>query len=102
MSTEATVEQLYTDLKAVIRDAEALLKSSNEIGGEKIEAVRARAEETFKRARARLEAAEEETVRRTRELVQDTDQYVRAHPWQSIGIAVGLGLIIGLLLGRRS
>jgi ElaB/YqjD/DUF883 family membrane-anchored ribosome-binding protein len=30
-----------------------------------------------------------------------TDEYVHTHPWQSIGAAAGVGLVIGLLIGRR-
>ena len=30
-----------------------------------------------------------------------TDKVIRQHPYQSVGIAIGLGLVIGLLAGRR-
>ena len=30
-----------------------------------------------------------------------TDEFVQEHPWQSIGIAAGLGLVVGLLIARR-
>jgi len=30
-----------------------------------------------------------------------TDEYVHEHPWRSVGVAAGVGLIIGLLIGRR-
>jgi ElaB/YqjD/DUF883 family membrane-anchored ribosome-binding protein len=30
-----------------------------------------------------------------------TDEYVREHPWQSIGIAAALGLLAGLLLRKQ-
>jgi ElaB/YqjD/DUF883 family membrane-anchored ribosome-binding protein len=38
---------------------------------------------------------------RTRECVRTTDTYVRENPWQAVGLAAGIGLVIGLLIGRR-
>ena len=29
-----------------------------------------------------------------------TDNYVRAQPWQAVGISAGLGILIGFVLGR--
>ena len=29
-----------------------------------------------------------------------TDHYVRAQPWQAVGISAGLGLLVGFVLGR--
>lgn len=40
-------------------------------------------------------------TQRTRECVETTDTYVRENPWQAVGIAAGIGLVIGLLMGRR-
>lgn len=33
---------------------------------------------------------------------QHTDEAIRANPYQSMAIAVGVGLLIGVLIGRRS
>jgi ElaB/YqjD/DUF883 family membrane-anchored ribosome-binding protein len=30
-----------------------------------------------------------------------TDEFVHDNPWQSIGIAAGVGLVLGLLVSRR-
>ena len=38
---------------------------------------------------------------RTRECVRSTDLYVRDNPWQAVGIAAGVGVILGLLMARR-
>jgi ElaB/YqjD/DUF883 family membrane-anchored ribosome-binding protein len=29
------------------------------------------------------------------------DQVIRAHPYESVGFAFGLGLLLGVLIGRR-
>jgi ElaB/YqjD/DUF883 family membrane-anchored ribosome-binding protein len=35
------------------------------------------------------------------EAVKATETYVRENPWQAIGIAAGVGLVLGLLISRR-
>jgi ElaB/YqjD/DUF883 family membrane-anchored ribosome-binding protein len=98
---EVTTEQLVSDLKTVMEDAEALLKATSSLTGEKIQEVRARAEESLRQAKVRLTEVEEEAVRRAREVADAADEYVRENPWQAVGIAAGIGLVLGLLLARR-
>lgn len=98
---EVTTDQLLADLKTVMNDAEALLRATSAQTGEKIQEVRARAEESLRQAKARLSSIEDEALRRAREVADATDEYVRENPWQSVGIAAGVGLLLGLLLSRR-
>jgi ElaB/YqjD/DUF883 family membrane-anchored ribosome-binding protein len=98
---EVTADQLVADLKTVVEDAEALLKATSTLTGEKIQEVRARAEESLRQAKVRLSEVEEEAMRRAREIADAADEYVHENPWQSVGIAAGIGLVIGLLLARR-
>jgi ElaB/YqjD/DUF883 family membrane-anchored ribosome-binding protein len=101
MSSEVTTDRLVDDLKAVITDAEALLKATSAQTGEKIQEVRAQAEDSLRQAKARLSEVEEEALRRARELADATEEYVRDNPWQSVGIAAGVGLVLGILISRR-
>jgi ElaB/YqjD/DUF883 family membrane-anchored ribosome-binding protein len=98
---EVTTDQLLADLKTVMNDAEALLRATSTQTGEKIQEVRARAEESLRQAKQRLSSIEDEALRRAREVADATDEYVRENPWQSVGIAAGVGLLLGLLLSRR-
>ena len=98
---EVTTDQLVADLKTVMEDAEALLKATSTLTGEKIQEVRARAEESLRQAKVRLSEVEEEAMRRAREIADAADEYVHENPWQSVGIAAGIGLVIGMLLARR-
>ncbi len=98
---EITTDQLLADLKTVMNDAEALLRATSTQTGEKIQEVRARAEESLRQAKQRLSSIEDEALRRAREVADATDEYVRENPWQSVGIAAGVGLLLGLLLARR-
>jgi ElaB/YqjD/DUF883 family membrane-anchored ribosome-binding protein len=101
VNTEVTTDQLVADLKAVMHDAEALLRATSSQTGERIQEVRAKAEQSLQQARARLSELEREALRRAQEVADATEVYVRENPWQSLGIAAGVGLLVGLLLSRR-
>jgi len=101
MNTEVNSDKLIEDLKVVIRDAEALIKATSAQTGEKIQEVRAKAEESLRQAKVRLTAAEAEALKQVREVADATEEYVRENPWQSIGIAAGVGLLLGVLISRR-
>ncbi len=38
---------------------------------------------------------------RGRELAQSADVYVKDNPWRTIAAAAGVGLLLGVILGRR-
>ena len=94
-------EQLISDFKAVVADTEALLRATANQGGEKLDEVRAHARESLRVVRERLVVAEDLLLARTREAARATDTYVHEHPWQAMGVAGGLGMLVGLLLRRQ-
>lgn len=94
-------EQLIHDFKTVVADAEALLKATAGQGGEALASARAHAEESIAAARARMHEAEEAMVAKTKAAAKATDEYVHLHPWQAVGVAAGVGLLVGMLIGRR-
>jgi ElaB/YqjD/DUF883 family membrane-anchored ribosome-binding protein len=101
MSREVTTEKLMEDLRVVVQDAEALLKATAGQAGDRISEARARAEDSVRQARERLQGVEDDLTGQAKAAVRDADRYVRDNPWQAIGIAAGAGLLIGLLLGRK-
>jgi ElaB/YqjD/DUF883 family membrane-anchored ribosome-binding protein len=101
MAEPVSATQLIDDLTAVIRDAENLLRATAAQTGDRVEQIRARAEETVRNAKARLAGIEEEALERARVFAGDADEYVRGNPWQAVAIAAGAGLLIGLLMSRR-
>src|SRR5919112_5443401 len=97
-NAEVTTDQLLADLKTVMNDAEALLRATSTQTGEKIQEVRARAEESLRQAKQRVTTIEDEALRRAREVADATDEYVRDNAWQTVGIAAAVGLLVGLVL----
>ena len=88
------------DLKAVVADAEELVKVTASHTEERIAAARAKAEESLKAAKARLAEQEGAVMTKTRAAAKATEDYVRANPWKAVGIAVGAGFVLCLLATR--
>jgi ElaB/YqjD/DUF883 family membrane-anchored ribosome-binding protein len=98
---QVSTDKLVNDLRTVAADAEALLRATAGQAGEKMAEVRARAEESLRAARASLEHAGTEVAARARAGAHVADEYVHENPWASIGVAAGVGFLIGYLIGRR-
>jgi len=105
-ATEAEVAKgirgkLVEDLKAVVADAEELLKATANQTGERIAAARAKAEESQKAAKVRLAEEEVAVMVKTRAAAKATEDYVRANPWKAAGITAAFGFVLGILVTRR-
>jgi len=105
-ATEAEEERvtrgkLGEDLKAVVADAEELLKATANQTGERIAAARAKAEESLKAAKARLAEEKAALMAKTKAAAKAADDHVRANPWMAVGIAVAVGFVLGILAARR-
>ena len=87
---EAATDKLMSELRDVVAAAEELLKATAGEGGERVEEIRARTEESLRAARERLEG-----------VGSRLNDEVRAHPWAAVGIAAGVGIVLGILLGRK-
>jgi ElaB/YqjD/DUF883 family membrane-anchored ribosome-binding protein len=83
-------DNFMKDLRAVIADAEELLRATADQAGPRVDEVRARAEESLRIAREHLKGAGAEL-----------DSQVRANPWAAVGIAAAIGLVAGILLSRK-
>jgi ElaB/YqjD/DUF883 family membrane-anchored ribosome-binding protein len=94
---DVTVGKLIQDFKVVVGDAESLLKASAGELGEKAREARARLTASLESAKDSFHKLEEKAVAGARA----TDKIIREHPYQSIGIAFGVGLLIGVLVTRK-
>lgn len=101
---DVSKEKLIKDLQLVVSDAEELLRLTASQAGEKlnekVSVARERVQESLVSAKARLAVAEEAMIERTREAARATDEYVHENPWRAVGIAAGVGLVVGMLISR--
>jgi ElaB/YqjD/DUF883 family membrane-anchored ribosome-binding protein len=97
----ASTDKLVEDLKVVVQDADALLRATADHSGEKAADARRRIQASLDSARARLHSVQQSAVELGEDALHDTENYVRQNPWQAVGIAAGVGLILGVLISRR-
>ena len=94
-------EKLVQDLKIVIADAEDLLRATASTAGERVAAAREKVQGSLDRAKVKLAEVEDLIIDRSKQAAKATDEYVRDNPWRAVGIAAGIGVIIGMLISRR-
>ena len=93
--------EMESAVSKAISGAEDMLTQAANSTGEKAAELRGRALEQLKALRGRLQDAQAAAVRQSKAAARATDDYVHDHPWRSIGVAAGVGVLIGLLIGRR-
>lgn len=93
-----TPEQIVEHLRSLIAEAEKTLGSELAEGaGEKLHSLRERLAETKEKVEHGLAVAREKVV----EGAKQADTAIRAHPYESLAIALGVGVLLGALLRRN-
>jgi ElaB/YqjD/DUF883 family membrane-anchored ribosome-binding protein len=85
------------DMGTLAENARALMTATADVAGDKVGEAR-------NRLAAALESGKEIYGRvrdKTVDCTKATDEVVHAHPYQAMGIALGVGAIIGYLVVRR-
>ena len=91
-------DKLVNDLKNLVADAEELLKATASQAGEKITEARQKIEQSLVEGKKALADAEKTLLVKSKECAAIADDYVRENPWTAVGVAAGVGLVLGLLI----
>lgn len=94
-------DKLMSDLRVVIADAEELLRMTADQAGEGAASVRNRVQARMHQAMADLASLQHTVAVKAQAAGHAADEFVHGNPWKSIGAAAGIGLVVGLLIGRR-
>ena len=95
-NSHVTREKVYEDVKVLVKDVQELLKATTSVVGDKATEARSRVQDSLKVAQDKL-GEHYETVRaKGQEAFNVTDGYVRDNPWNAVGIAAGIGFILGI------
>jgi ElaB/YqjD/DUF883 family membrane-anchored ribosome-binding protein len=101
MSNDILKEQFVGDVKEVISSAEALIKATASDVGEQTKQYRSKLSENLTKTKAQLSewqaAAKDKAVAGAKE----TDRVIRDHPYESIGVAFAVGLLVGFVITRK-
>ena len=99
--TNANKDKLVSDLKVVVSDAEELLKITAGQVGDKAGELRARIKERMEKAKVDLAKMQDMVVVKAKDAGRATDAYVHEKPWTAVGVAAGIGVLVGMLIARR-
>lgn len=94
-------DELMQEFRNLIGEGEALLKSTASLSGEALAHAREQFRGKLAEAKSRIDALSTAAQEGGRRAVVAADDYVRANPWPAVGMAAGLGFVIGALALRR-
>lgn len=100
-NTRLARERMIADLKALAGDAEALLRATANDAGDAAKEARARLMATVEKTKSTCEDLQARTIDSAKEAAKKADETIRAHPYESLAIAFGVGLLLGALLKRK-
>ena len=94
-------ENLMNELKRVLQAAEAFAETTARDSGDMLADARKQFAATLRNAHRHLGDAESRVRAKVKVAMATTDAYVRTNPWESVRVGAGIGVIPGLLIGRR-
>lgn len=97
----STRDRVVDEVGTMLSEAQHMLKRASTETGDMARDLRSQADSTLSAVKSRLLAVEEDALHRAKAATRATDHYVHDKPWQAIGIAAVLGVVIGLLMNRR-
>ena len=89
------------DVKTLVRDAQSLLAAAATLTGEKAEELRGRGMEMLDTAMGKASVVQDQALVKGKEMAHTADVYVKDNPWRTIAAAAGVGLLVGVILGRK-
>ena len=98
---DSNINTVRSDMKSLVRDAQALFSEATAVGGSKAEELRAKGMKMLDSAMDHAHHLQQVTVEKGKQIAHDTDTYVHEHPWRAIGISAAVGVLIGMLIARR-
>ncbi|NIA57043.1 DUF883 domain-containing protein [Massilia sp. TW-1] len=89
------------DMKALVKDAQSLLSAAANLTGNKADELRERGMELLDQALGKAGKYQDQAMVKGKELARATDVYVKDNPWRTVAVAAGVGLLLGVILGRK-
>jgi len=94
---ETQIRPTSNDLGTLADDARALMVATADVAGSKVNEARARLAAALDNSKKILGRVREKAAAG----VKAADEVVHEHPYQAIGISLGVGALIGYLVARR-
>lgn len=95
------LDDATTDVKALVKDAQSLLTAAAALTGTKADELRERGMAMLDVALGKAGKYQDQAVVKGKELAKTADVYVKDNPWRTVAVAAGVGLLVGVVLGRK-
>jgi ElaB/YqjD/DUF883 family membrane-anchored ribosome-binding protein len=99
---ESSRDNLVSEFRNLIAEGESLLRATSNLSGEALANAREKFRGQLATAKARASDYSAMARARGREAAVIADDYVHDNPWAAVGVAAGVGFLLGALLSRRS
>ena len=96
-----TTKVAKTDIQTLLDDAQAMFKEAASLTGDKADDLRLQAQGVLEDALEKAQSLQAAAIEKGKDAAVTADTYVRDNPWRAVAISAGVGIVAGLLLGRR-
>jgi ElaB/YqjD/DUF883 family membrane-anchored ribosome-binding protein len=98
---ENNLKTVRTDLRSLLRDAQDLFREATSSTGMKADDLRERGLELLDTALVKAQDLQSVALDTSKEVVDTADSYVKDNPWRAVAISAGVGVLLGMMVGRR-
>ena len=100
-SIDNNLNNASADMKVLVKDAQSLLSAAASLTGDKADELRSRGMELLDRAMGKASQYQGQAVVKSKELAHTADVYVKDNPWRTVVAAASVGLLVGIVQGRK-
>ena len=98
---ENNISTVNHDVNSLVKDAQALFSAAAALTGEKADELRTRGMRMLDSALVKGKEVQASAIVTGKEIAATADGYVKENPWRAIAVAAGVGLLVGVILGRK-
>jgi ElaB/YqjD/DUF883 family membrane-anchored ribosome-binding protein len=99
--TASSYKTVRNDMKSLVRDAQQLFREAGVATGERADELRAKGQDLLDSAAQRAQELQTAAMETGKELASNTDSFVKENPWKAVAISAGVGVLLGMLIGRK-